>query len=406
MRNCFINLLIMLVLACAAGCSHVHTTAAVGVEDMGERIRTKYKYKVGYWFNMDGVVQLDKDRWCVDNRMMKKLEKWQPDVFDVNGIPVTSEISSSKLTLNLCFSPSRERRIYGYPIMPFLSILSCFIVPMVETSHVHETWPFSINGDDRLLLEACIHADAASGPLRWLLCWWNTGTCYSGRRTFDSHVMDANSSSSIDSEVAMRAMAYGLAVRLKELEGSGKINADLAVNAIASLETTAERPFETPFEIVRCENTTGKDFEYDFVLKNKGGKLKFSDYERVRSAFRTAIVNTYCMKHPKNNPRSLVTDFTRYTMSGEYITGRVSVLTIEVKTVSYDAATRTGRMSARIGDNQFDDVRRCIRNHIEELAERSNIVIDGDALPKGARFYTGNERLAENGLLEVEFRTE
>ncbi len=400
------------------GCTHKHAVMSVNVKDMGERIRTKYKYKIGYWHNSDGIFKLDKDNWIVDDELMKSLAKWQPDVFDNRGMPVTSEMTPIQRSYKFMFygssgavfRPSDNRKVYGYPVLPFLSVLSCFTIPQVESSHLHEKWSFQVNDDGgrKVSVETCANVDSAFAflPFPWLLCWWNADTCYSGRRTFDRHEISGFNSGSAYTEATMRAMAYGLAVRLKELEDNAQIDDDLSVNAIASLETTAKLPSETPFEIVRCENTAGKDFEYDFVLKNKGGKLKLSDYERVRSAFRTAIVNTYCMRHPKNNPRSLVTDFTRYTMSGEYITGRVSVLTIEVKTVFYDAAKRTGRMSAKIGSNQFEDVRRYIRSHIEELATRSNIVIDGDALPQGARFYTGNERLAENGLLEVEFRTE
>lgn len=412
MRNCLVNLLMPLVLICAAGCAHVHTTAAVDVKDMGERIQTKYKYKIGYKFGdrykMGGDFflknRLSPDRWMIDEQLMKDFTKWQPDVFDVDGIPITF------LEEQVVKDGPGERKV---GLSGLLFLFSCTIIPMVETAHFHETWPFHINGEkatgNRTSLEACVCADGAFGwtPLRWLLCWWDRGTCYTGKRKFDSHVMNSGNFPFVDKEVKKRAMAYGLAVRLKELEDNGQIGKDIAVNAIASTEMSTQTSFEIPVEIVRCENVTGRDFEYDFVLRSKGGdKLKLADYERIRSAFRAAIVNMYCMKYLEANPRSLVTDFTRYTMGGEYVTGRVSVMTIEVKTVFYDGAKRTGRMSAKIGVNQFEDVRRYIRNHIEELATRNNIAIDGDALPKGARFYTGNETLNENGLLEVEFKTE
>ena len=412
MQRRFINLLMPLMLICASGCAHVHTTAAVDVKDMGEHIHTKYKYKIGNKlgnYEMYALVLKDKslaksvaDRWMIDEQLMKDFAKWQPDVFDVDGIPITF------LKEQVVKNGPGERKVGWSDV---LSLVSCFVVPVVHASHVHETWPFRINGEtgNRISLEACVYADVAWGwtPLRWLLCWWDRDTCHSGKRKFDSHVMNIGTDTFIDDEVKKRAMAYGLAVRLKELEDSGRIGDDMAVNTIASLEITAKTPLETPFEIVRCDNTTGKNFEYDFVLRKKGGgKLKLVDYERIRSAFRAAIVNTYCMKHPEVNPRSLVTDFTQYTMGGECVKGRVSVLTIEVKTVFYDVAKRTGRMSAKIGANQFEDVRRYIRNHIEELATRSNIVIEGDSLPKGARFYTGNERLSDDGMLEVEFKTE
>ena len=413
MQRRFINLLMPLMLICASGCAHVHTTAAVDVKDMGEHIHTKYKYKIGNkpgvyeqamlasLFKDNGLASRLADRWRVDEQLMKDFAKWQPDVFDVEGIPITF------LKEQVVKDGPGERKVGWSDV---LSLVSCFVVPVIHASHVHETWPFRINGEtgNRISLEACVYADVAWGwtPLRWLLCWWDRDTCHSGKRKFDSHVMNVGTDTFIDDEVKKRAMAYGLAVRLKELEDSGQIGDNMAVNTIASHEI-AKILSDTHLEIVQCENTTGKDFEYDFVLRNKGGgKLKLVDYERIRSAFRAAIVNTYCMKHPEVNPRSLVTDFTKYTMGGECITGRVSVLTIEVNTVFYDAAKRTGWMSAKIGANQFEDVRRYIRNHIEELATRSNIVMEGDSLPKGAIFYTGDERLAENGLLEVEFKTE
>ena len=379
-------------LSCVYGCAHVHTIVAVDANDTGERIHTKYKYKIG------------------DKELMKSFAKWQPDVFGENGMPVTSEMTPFKRALIQPSSASGERQRCGYPVLPFLSILTCCIIPQINTSHSHEKWVFQVNGGkgQEVSVDACVHADCAWGipPFRWLLCWWNTDTCYSKNRTFDSHVMNVGTDSFIDKEVVNPAMAYGLAVRLKELEDSGQIGGDMPISAIASAEM-AKTTFGTSVEIVRCGNTTGRDFEYDFVLRsNGGGKLKLVDYERIRSAFRTAIINTYCVKHPEANPRSLVTDFSRYTMGGDCVKGRVSVLTIEVKTVFYDAAKRKGRISAKIGANQLEDVRRFVRSRIEELATRSNIVIEGDSLPAGAIFYTGNEHLSENGLLEVEFRTE
>lgn len=414
MRNCIANMLVTLMLICASGCAHVHTIVSADVKDIGERVKTKFKYKIGYKY-ADRYKQCDfmlkapmlsdlrlADWWMVDEQLMKDFEKWQPDVFGADGIPIT--LGEEQVVKE----GTGERKV---GLSGVLSLLSCFIVPMVETSHTHETWPFHINGESgkRISLEGCVYTDGAFGwsPLRWLFCWWGRDTCYPGKRKFDSHVMNSGSFPFVDDEVKKRAMAYGLAVRLKELEDSGQIGNDTAVNAIASLETIAKTSFEAPVEIAQCENTKGKDFEYDFVVRSKGGgKLKLVDYERIRRAIRVAIVNTYCMKHPGINPRSLVTDFTSYTMGGECVKGRVSLLMIEVNSIFYDAAKRTGRMSAKIGAYQFEDVRRYIRSHIEELATRSNIVIVGDSLPVGARFYTGNERLSEDGMLEVEFKTE
>ena len=101
MQRRFINLLMPLMLICASGCAHVHTTAAVDVKDMGEHIHTKYKYKIGNkpgvyeqamlasLFKDNGLASRLADRWRVDEQLMKDFAKWQPDVFDVEGIPIT-----------------------------------------------------------------------------------------------------------------------------------------------------------------------------------------------------------------------------------------------------------------------------------------------------------------------------
>ena len=88
------------------------------------------------------------------------------------------------------------------------------------------------------------------------------------------------------------------------------------------------------------------------------------------------------------------------------IRGEVVIVATEVVSVYYDSVSRRGRIAMRVHVNQLEEARRWIRNRIGELALRSNIVVEGDRVPANARFYTGSETLKENGILEVEFRTE
>ena len=87
------------------------------------------------------------------------------------------------------------------------------------------------------------------------------------------------------------------------------------------------------------------------------------------------------------------------------MSGRVAVLSISPESLKYDSTSRKGIIRVRIGEGQFEDARRWIRRNLGALANRSNVVIVGDVIPQGARFYSEREEMRA-GILEVSFRTE
>ena len=82
MRRFLFKCFILPLLVNTSSCAHVHTSVAANVNDMGERIRTKNKYRVNTVEALPiGVLHyFDKTT---------DFAKWQPDVFDANGVPVT-----------------------------------------------------------------------------------------------------------------------------------------------------------------------------------------------------------------------------------------------------------------------------------------------------------------------------
>ena len=225
------------------------------------------------------------------------------------------------------------------------------------------------------------------------------------------------------------AMAYGIASRLKEAEDAGRINENFAVNARSAqsladaVSTRAqiraedmkrrgeyvimpEAGNESPFEIVRCDSEQGRDFAYLFTLRRRGGgAMKLSDYGIIREGFRSAIRAHYASAHPNVNPRTLVIDFTEYTLKGDVVSGRVAVLSISSESITYDSASRKGIVRVRIGEGQFEDARRWIRRNLATLSNGSNVDFSGDAVPQGTRFYSESEEMTD-GVLSVSFKTE
>lgn len=162
-----------------------------------------------------------------------------------------------------------------------------------------------------------------------------------------------------------------------------------------------------PFQVVKLECAVGSDFSYRFELaKRDGGNLTISDWSDIRNAFMASIRAQYVAAHKDVNSRTLVVDFAEYVVAEGRIKGVAVVLTISPQSVAYDATTRKGRIAVKIGANQFEDVRRWMRKNIETIARDSNVAKEGDALPSGARFYIGREKLDDNGVFEMEFKTE
>lgn len=391
-----VHLFILLSLAAALGCIHERTTSAAKVADIGDLVKTRNRYA---------------PRGCGYN-----WSSFQPDVYAYDGIPVEIKESESL----------KESEPWGWS--GALSALTLFIFPWIEMSHTHKTYALTFADEDipELVVETCTRQGKAFtqiwSPFSLLFFNSNPELCFDKGKTY-SHVSYAFQSE-ISEHLAVedRAAAYGIACKLKELEDSGSMNADLMArqwtkqamqgmsirHAIAkgrSLLGAMDTP--QPFQVVKLECAVGSDFSYRFELaKRDGGNLTISDWSDIRNAFMASIRAQYVAAHKDVNSRTLVVDFAEYVVAEGRIKGVAVVLTISPQSVAYDATTRKGRIAVKIGANQFEDVRRWMRKNIETIARDSNVAKEGDALPSGARFYIGREKLDDNGVFEMEFKTE
>lgn len=395
MRTIYHLVVLMFVLA-VLGCQHERTTSCANVPDVGEVVETKNRYAP--------------PPSCYDWHLC------QPKVFGYDGIPIKIEASDSQT----------ENGPWGWT--GALSALTLFIFPWIETSHTHKIYTLSF-ADKNIPdseVETCTRCGKALtqiwSPFSLLFFNSDPKLCFDNSRTC-SHVSYVEMSE-VQEHIAVehRAAAYGIACKLKELEEEGYINADVkarqwtrqAMQGMALRQALAKgqslldaKDAPLPFRVVKLECEAGRDFSYRFELaKRDDGNLMISDWSEIRNAFMASIRAQYVAAHKDVNARTLVVDFPEYAVSEGRIKGVAVVLTISPQSVAYDATTRKGRITVKIGANQFEDVRRWMRKNIESIARDSNIVKDGDALPSNARFYIGREKMNDAGVFEMEFKTE
>ncbi len=395
-----IYIILLAMLAVCSGCAHKHVVVSMNVPNKGDiAIKTKYRYKV-------------------ENLKSVQLSAYQPDVFDISGIPiiVKEKFKRGKSSGNWTF---------------LLSIFSLTILPVVESQHIDSQWSISLGNEDSVLAtvescEYCGYSFSMLSPLA-LLFHWGKRTCFRGCKIYDDHSF-GDTSLSINSSLKNEPLAYSLAVKLKELEDSGKINEQVVAKTFSqyNLSKISERQraveksiqkkmgetvqdakgSQQTFDIVRLEREDGRDFAYRFKLASKSSdRISLADYNTIRTAFRSSIKEHYLLEHPDLNPRTLVVDYPEYALKNGQIVGRAVVLTISAESIRYDSATRRGRLAVRINVNQLEETRQWIRNNICDLAMEAK-KRDGDGLPVGTRFYTESETMNEDGILVVDFKTE
>lgn len=391
-----------------AGCFNGRIVMSTDAKDSGDVIRTRYRYRI---------VSEDKNQYVITKT--QRFSTLHPDVFSEDGIPIKI---STKNTMNKKTGESTT-------LLPNITL---GLVPSVKTSHLHSMNAVFIEGTQVATVDMCAQKGEAQTMLPFptpLLFFIGDGEpCFSSGRVFRKRCSDMSSQYTDGISMTEETMAYGIASRLKEAEDAGVINDTLVarwrtVQSVADVGTLLNKIVKDEqmrrgqksastdankalFDVVRCDTEKGKDFAYVFNVRRKGGAaVSLADYGLVRTALRSAIRTHYVSVHRDINPRTLEIDFTECALKGGAVVGRVAILTISPESLSYDEHRRTGVLRVKIGPGQFEDARRWIRRYLGTFANKKNIVLKGDALPQGARFFSEDEKMVD-GVLEVSFRTE
>ena len=237
MKN-YLYIFLLVLMAVCSGCSHTHCVISINVRDTGEKsIKTKYHYQVTEKWTIDSTKK------TVDIDKTESLANHPSEVFEQNGIPITIKKNIENI--------KNDSYSEGWTIL--LAAMTCGFFPIVASQHCHSEWSISVNGEDSIesILELCEHSGfsfSLCSPLG-LLFLWGKKTCFEKCRLFDKDSFEIISTISyINSSLEDEALAYGIAVKIKELEDTGRINELVIAKAIADYNLSKAAKKQTTIE--------------------------------------------------------------------------------------------------------------------------------------------------------------
>jgi hypothetical protein len=189
------------------GCVNMRYSAIPRVENVGCSVKTKFTYRlVGYKVKGKNVEFAD---------IKKAFEEIYPSVFSDNGLPIV--IDESKVR--------NFESAYGWTAV--LSLFSVFTLPIVTEEKKDVEFEVAVLLSDNPTEKYDIQfgkAEAATifSPIGCF--FWNGAPESNGCQCFSKTVLNEGVNDSHRVEVNRMAIAYGAAVRLKELEDIGLID--------------------------------------------------------------------------------------------------------------------------------------------------------------------------------------
>ena len=379
-----------------SGCMHSRHYAVVSAKDLGFPIVTRNCYKlVGYVSDKSSSYlseeEIARSAGLAVKRYQKDFEQCLPDVFRNDGLPfVLHEVDSGSQT--------------SFPLP--IPVVMPVIVPQMTSTKGFAEYHIEIEQPDSKVVTSLRNAFIYSNSLSpWpvaFLCYngvpdlpeGQSPEDYASRKHINSFLGKSLSSSVTPAHPNFSLLAYGIAVKLKELEDAGRVSA-----------IGFERQ-KTPYRIIGCERKSGNGFSYEFSLEMVGGEGSLRAFRNVQKEFRDVIKADYLQAFPDTDDRSVVVDFPEYQLDEGRIKGRAVVLLIDITALTYDPDTRRGMIAIRIRPNQFEEARKWARANIESLVREKNVALSAGKVPDGAHYHLGREELKDGDILEIEFRAE
>jgi hypothetical protein len=196
-----------------------------------------------------------------------------------------------------------------------------------------------------------------------------------------------------------RALTYGVAVKLKELEDSGKIDAMLKKKA-AEVSTAPKH------NIIRLDRDSDKTFTYSFELELVENPADFKKaWQTVLQDFAKSLKEDYVDAFPSADIASLEVSFSGFKRDGLRLNGTAAVLTLKPVSLEYNPHNRKGSMSVRFAEGQVSEASAWIRRNIKTLVRDKNIALTSGSLPSEGKFAITNEKIDGN-VMTIEFMVE
>lgn len=416
--------LLVIALGCMlglCGCltSSTRDAAVAKVANHGAIVSTRHRYHLACVYGGD-----NSQNWNVKEDFFSR---HQPHVFATDGIPVSMRIgmknfnsSNSDQYVNLLLHMCT---FTIFPVVVNTSVIyDCFIdVDGIDNNGV----PFQVvdMGDN-------VTSSLVPSPLWWytdspdvegcpvfsqheqtmISTWLNCKVHHQKKGVLGSDkgalgfAMPLNVFSQPDNnfscgELMQRALAYGVAVKLKELEDSGKIDAMLK-------KKTADVSTAPMHNIVRLDRDSDKNFSYAFeleLLENLADSKKA--WQTVLQDFAKSLKEDYVDAFPSADIASLEVSFSGFKHDGLRLSGTAAVLTLKPVSLEYNPHNRRGTMSVRFAEGQASEALTWIRRNVKTLVRDRNIALTSGSLPPEGKFAITNEK-NDGNVMTIEFMVE
>ena len=374
----------------AQGCMSERKSGVPMVNDIGSDVSTRRRYRLSCVYEGEKSEKI--------NVRVDLLEGCCPNVFSRNGLPIVLRIKYNKF-----------ESFDAWTVL--LSLCTLSIVP--EVTHWETTFNCSVElaneSDGKATFELVnVFEQACSILVPSGLFVYTGDKVVPGRHVFSENRQYINTGNRIvelsdfarlvqDDVPFRRALAYAIAVKIKEFEDSGKID-------VVHDKKAASSPLVPLHSIVSLDRDS--DGGYSFVLSMKAGSLNVDAAVRaVLHEFKESIKDDYLDAFPGVESESLSVAIPDYKVEGLNIRGRAVVLTIKPLYLTYNPHTRRGRLSVRFNVGQTEEARAWIRKNIKALARDKNIALVTGQLPPEANYYLFDEKINGN-VMEIEFKTE
>lgn len=408
-QGIFRLLLVVLFGVIIVGCVSRRYGAVALVQDVGEVISTRHRYRIVRSDEGGDDSYNRRIRALVGDEMIEAhigiftnevLARVMPSVFSDDGI---------EFKVHHCHHHAESKYTWTQVLCGF----SLTIIPECgRDEHVH-SYKIEMQEDKRIgeSFEIMRFSEFALSILPTSFVFWGGMPDCDGKRLYCksekvagvSYLKDRGENCpDIQDELLSsreKAFAYAVAKRLKELENSGVIDELLR-------KREAEKSKAPPHRVERLSRDSEKDFAYDFALELES--VPSNPSETVRAVihdFAKAIVEDYADTFPHAKKDLLRVAFSGVSISGMKISGKASVLTIAPLSLSYDANTRRGKLSVRFNPGQADESRKWILENIATLARDKNIMLTTGSTPPPGSFSICEEKV-DGSMLEIEFKTE
>lgn len=414
--------LLMIALGCIlvlGGCitSSTRDTTVAKVANYGAEVLTRHRYHLACVYGGD-----NSQNWNIKENFFSR---FQPNVFAEGGIPVSLCMRNS----NFSFSGS---------LGVFLHMVSLLIIPETHNTSVTYDCLIEIEGIDNngVSFQVVEMGDSASSQLLPSSLWWyNSSPNIEGCPVFSQHTQTItltwpdftkiyrqnNGVLGKDKEAAgfvtplnlfsqpnnnfscrelmQRALAYGVAVKLKELEDSGKIDAMLKKKA-ADVSTALKH------NIVRLDRDSNKNFSYSFELELSENPVDLKNaFRGVLQEFAKSLKEDYVDAFPSADSASLEVSFSGFKRDGLRLSGSAAVLTLKPISLEYNSHNRIGTMSVRFVEGQSSEASAWIRRNIKTLVQDKNVALTNGSRPSEGKFIIINESISGN-VMTIEFKAE